>query len=254
MVLTAEKGVAMVVMNRHDYIKKARALLDDTYTYKAITSDPTTKLKNRLINMLKMMKGEGNIDENTYKKVYPTGASAPKFYRLPKIHKEDVPLRPIVSSIGSVTYGVAKELSRILTTLVGNSSHHVNNSLFAEEIRNIKLERGECLTPFDVTALYTSIPVADAIELIKRRLEQDTELLRRTTWSPDNILKLLEFCLVNTYFLFDGQFFEQTKGAAMGSPVSPIVANIYMEAFEDRAINTALQHPRYGKDMWMIPL
>ena len=37
-----------------------------------------------------MMKGEGNIDENTYRKVYPTGASAPKFYGLPKFHKEDV--------------------------------------------------------------------------------------------------------------------------------------------------------------------
>ena len=157
--------------------------------------------------------------------------------------------------IGSVTYGVAKELSRILKPIVGNSSHNVNNSKeFAEEIRNIKLERGECITSFDVTALYTSIPVADAIEVDKRRLGQDTELPRRTTWSPDNILKLLEFCLVNTYFLFYGQFFEQTKGAAMGTPVSPIVANIYMEAFEDRAINTALHPPRYGKDMWMIPL
>ena len=90
--------------------------------------------------------------------------------------------------------------------------------------------------------------------MIKRRLEQDTELPRRTTWSTDNILKLLEFCLVNTYFLFNGQYFEQTKGAAMGSPVSPIVANIYMEAFEDRAINTALHPLRYGKDMWVIHL
>ena len=175
MVLTADKGVAMVVMNRHDYIKKARALLDDTNTYKPITSDPTTKLKNKLVNILKMIKGEGNIDENTYKRVYPTGVSAPKFYGLPKIDKEDVPLRPIVSSIGSVTYGVAKERSRILKSLVGNSIHRVNNSKeFAEEIRNIKLERGECITSFDVTALYTSIPVADAIEMIKRRLEQDT--------------------------------------------------------------------------------
>ena len=150
---------------------------------------------------------------------------------------------------------MAKELSRILKPLVGKSIHHVNNSKeFAEEIRNIKLERGECLTSFDVTALYTYIPVADAIEVIKRRLEQDMELPRRNTWSPGNILKLLEFCLVNTYFLFDGQFFEQTKGAAMGSPVIPIVANIYMEAFEDKAINTALHLLRYGKDMWMISL
>ena len=94
--------------------------------------------------------------------------------------------------------------------------------------------------------------------MIKRRLEQDTELPRRTTWSPENILRLLEFCLVNTYFLFNGQFFGQTKGAAMGSPVSPIVANIYMEAFEDRTINTAL-HPRkiwkgYVDDTFVIQL
>ena len=139
--------------------------------------------------------------------------------------------------------------------MVGNSIHHVNNSQeFAEETRNIKLERGECLTSFDVTAPYTSIPVTDALEVIKRRLEQDTGLPRRTTWPSENILKLLEFCLVNTYFLFNGQFFEQTKGAAMGSPVSPFVANIYMEAFEERALSTALHPQRYGRGMWMIPL
>ena len=59
--------------------------------------------------------------------MYPTGVSAPKFYGLPKIHKKDIPLRPTVSSIGSVTYKVAKELARILESLVGKTIYHVNN-------------------------------------------------------------------------------------------------------------------------------
>ena len=71
--------------------------------------------KNKLISLLKSIKAEGGIDETTYKKLYPTGATTPKYYGLPKVHKKDTPLRPIVSSIGSVAYGTAKELSRILS-------------------------------------------------------------------------------------------------------------------------------------------
>ena len=51
------------------------------------------------------------------------GFSVPKFYGLPKIHKPDTLLRPIVSSRGLVTYGVAKVLTKILKPLVGKSPH-----------------------------------------------------------------------------------------------------------------------------------
>ena len=51
----------------------------------------------------------------------------------------------------------------------------------------------------------------------------------------------LEFCL-NIYFIFQGRFYEQTEGTAMGSPISPIIANLCMEAFETKAISTA-PHP-----------
>ena len=62
---------------------------------------------------------------------------------LPKVHKENTPLRPIVSSIGSVSYGVSKEVARIIKPLVGSTEHHVNNSKeFIEEIRKMKLEGG----------------------------------------------------------------------------------------------------------------
>ena len=175
MALTVDKGVALVVMDRQEYIKKAKILLEDINTYKPIPTDPTSKHKNKLVNILKNMNAEFGMNENTYKMMYSTGASAPKFYGLPKIYKKDVPLRPIVSSIGSVTYQVAKELARILKPLVGKTIYHDNNcKQFADEIRNTKIEEGECIISFDVTALFTSIAVASALDIIREMLEQDT--------------------------------------------------------------------------------
>ena len=177
--------------------------------------------------------------------MYTTGACSPKLYGLPKIHKKEIPLRPIVSSQGSVSYWVAKELARILKPLTGNNNQHVLNSIeFAEDIKKIKLEEGQCIISYNVVALFTSIPVKSALEVVKKKLEQDTELHHRTTMSTQN---LLEFCLCNTYFLFQGKYFEQTQGAAMGSPVSPVLANLYMESIEDKALSSAVIPPRWWK-------
>ena len=86
------------------------------------------------------------MEDYIYSGMYPTGASFPKFYGLPKIHKKDIPLRPIVSSVGSVTYGVAKEVTRILKPLVGTTSHHVNNTKeFSDKMRNTKLDERDAL-------------------------------------------------------------------------------------------------------------
>ena len=167
---------------------------------------------------------------------------------LPKIHKKEIPLRPIVSSQGSVSYGVAKELARILKPLTGNNNHQVLNSIeSAEDIKKIKLEEGECIISYDVAALFTSIPVKSALEVVKKKLEQDTELHHRTTMSTQTSWTCWSFCLCNTYFLFQGKYFEQTQGAAIGSPVSPVLANLYMESFEDKALSSAVNPPRWWK-------
>ena len=96
LILTVDKGMALVIMGKEDYVQKAKELLDQP-TYRTISNDPTTKYKNKLVNWLKAIKAEGGIDESLYKRLYPTGAGSPKFYGLPKVHKEGIPLRPIVS-------------------------------------------------------------------------------------------------------------------------------------------------------------
>ena len=55
--------------------------------------------------------------------------------------------------------------------------------------------------------------------------------------SIQQITTLPDFCLTNTYFLFQGKYYEQVQGAAMGSPISPLIANLFMEEFEVKALS-----------------
>ena len=56
--------------------------------------------------------------------------------------------------------------------------------------------------------------------------------------SIQQITTLLEFFLTNTYFLFQGKYFEQVQGAAMGSPIIPLIANLFMEEFVVKTLCT----------------
>ena len=90
----------------------------------------------------------------------------------------------------------------------------------------------KCLSSYDVTALFTSVLVEPALGIIKELLEKDNTPKERTGLPVKDIILLLEFYLHNTYFSFQSQFFEQVEGVAMGFPVCPIVANLYMDYFE----------------------
>ena len=176
----------------------------------------------------------------------------PKFYGLPKIYTLDTPLRTIVSSCGSLTYGVAKELTKILKPFVGKSPHHINSTHdFLEQVKQFTLVPGDCLSSYDVSALFTPVPVDPALGVIKDLLEKDSTLKDRTILPVKDIILLLEFCLKNMYFSFQDQFYEQIRGVAMGSPVNPIVAYLCMENFEQKALTTIPHPPGFGIGMWM---
>ncbi|XP_072038548.1 uncharacterized protein [Amphiura filiformis] len=240
-ILPADKGRLVVILNSEEYNRKCEKLLSDTNTYKNLgKKDPTSKYKKQLTSVLLEIEKEGGINRVEYRQLYPTTETPPKFYGLPKIHKKDTPLRPIVSSVGSITYSSAKLVADILAPLVGKTEHHVANSqISAERIKNETVEEDEELRSYDVTALFTFVPVDKALRIIQARLEQDNTLSDRTRLSAAHVTKLLEVCLNCTYFVYNGNYYQQIHGAAMGSPVSPIVCNLYMEQLEQEAIRSA---------------
>ena len=146
--------------------------------------DPTKKQRKKLINSLRRIKTQSGIGDTTYRKMYPNGDSSPKLYGLPKIHKNNKPVRHIVSSRGSVTYGVAKELAQILKPLAGNTIHHVNSSEESAVDMKTRLEKGECIMSYDVSTLFTCIPVTSAIEIIRTKVEQDKNFTKEQPCQP----------------------------------------------------------------------
>ena len=97
---------------------------------------------------------------------------------------------------------MAKELAKIPKPLVGKSPHHINSTQdFVEQAKHITLAPGECLSSYDVSALFTSVPVDPALNIIKDLLEKDHTLKEGTVMEVSDIILLLEFCLKNTNFL-----------------------------------------------------
>ena len=106
-----------------------------------------------------------------------------------------------------------------------------DSASFINELKDINLDPDDILVSFDVVSLYTCIPIKEALEVIYRLEDPDT-------------VHLVEICLTSTFFCFEGEFFEQTCGVSMGSPLSPIVANFFMEDFEAKALASARLLPK----------
>ena len=113
-ILPADKGNATVVLNKEDYEKKVENILDGR-DYEVVKTNPTPKLEKKLNDMLRELWVAGEINKTGYDRLRATYSTTPQLYGLPKIHKPEVPLRPIVSSIGSPTYNLAKFLTHIVS-------------------------------------------------------------------------------------------------------------------------------------------
>ena len=142
-VLPADKGRMTVVM-KEEYVEQCNLLLKYGKTYQELKRDPTSKYKERFVDVLQTRKDRDAIDRFLYKKLYPNVDQPLKFYGLPKVHKVNTPLCPIVSSFGTISYECACYLAKILSPPVGKTEHHVKNSRdFRNEFREITLDLDE---------------------------------------------------------------------------------------------------------------
>ena len=226
-ITSADKGGGTVIMNTIDYNNKMLDLLNDTSTYLPI--DLTT-IQRSIVNFNQTYKKIIGRKHDEWLALIEYHPRIPKIYGLPKTHKKDVPMRPIVSSIDSAPHKIGKALAKILTPLLGKISpaHLRNSGDLLNRIKHLDLH-GMSLSSLDVKSLYTNIPVHKCIDKLEHYLKNTSLDL---PFPADKILKLCTLCTNLCFFEFNGQFFKQISGLPMGSPLSGVLACLFLEFLE----------------------
>ena len=259
----ADKGSAVVIMDREQYVLEAERQLTDPHYYlkldHPIYLDTIKLVKDILDSLLR------NKFINYKQHRFLIGQEEPKprrFYILPKIHKDPStwtvpflipPGRPIVSDCGSETYLTAEYLDSFLNPLsISHPSYIKDTYHFISIVRTLKVPPHCLLFSLDVKNLYTNIPITEGIQCIKNQFDRFPDPTR-----PDqHLLQLLDLNLTRNDFEFDNKFYLQIKGTAMGKKFAPAYANIYMAHWEEGVLPKCNPRPsqfyRYLDDIWGI--
>ena len=232
-----DKGRGIVILNKVDYLSKIHIILNDSSKFKCLWQDPTISRETKLRNLLNRLLNEGNISEEFCKVAKPTGSLPGRLYGLPKTHKKDVPLRPVLSAIGTFNYGLAKSLTPILSTIIEKHNMIRDSFSFVKELLALPKSMSQYkMVSFDIASLYTNVPLDETIDIILKHLydsDVTPPLMDRT-----DMKELLSLATQKSHFLFDGKLYDQIDGVSMGSPLAPLLAEIFLQNFEKKYLSS----------------
>ncbi|XP_017480943.1 PREDICTED: uncharacterized protein LOC108370180 [Rhagoletis zephyria] len=220
LILNAEKGNVTVLMDKSEYDIKMQTIVNDISTYKVLKRDPTNRLQDKNNELVEKMFSNKIIDVKEKNALLCKTANPPRIYGLPKIHKEGNPLRPICSSVNSPSNNLCKYDVKILKNVTMSSVYNVKDAIeFKNKIKDTYVYDDESLVSFDVVSLFPSIPVDLALEIIASKWED----IKEYTYMSKEL------------------FLTVRSGMPMGSPSSPVIADIIMEEllkkFEQESVN-----------------
>ena len=165
----------------------------------------------------------------------PNPARTPLFYSLPKVHKSNIPLRPIVSACDSRTDQLSNYITHFIQPLVETLPSYIQDSKhFPQLLESLPpLPENAILVTADVTSLYTNIPHEEGIDSVLHYMKLHADALPPGAPSPHTIGILLETILKHNNLSFMDKHFLQLVGTAMGTKAAPPYANLFMGCHEE---------------------
>ena len=234
----------IVVMDKSEYIRLLSAASIDDVTKFAPADDKRPNLRGRppkhFRPLLRKEKGVHSIlhqilPADITTSLSPKSSRLSYLYGLPKTHKAKLSMRPILSATGTYNFNLAKWLEQKLKPLSVNEYKITGAFEFADEIRSIPMNAEDILVSYDVTALFTNVPLSETINILVGRAFADNWFNQTYDLNLEKkeLTQLLEVATTNHLFQFDGYLYEQNDGVAMGPPLGPLMANVFMCHLEE---------------------
>ena len=257
----ADKGSAIVIMDREDYIFEAEKQLSVTKHYRQIEEPQFPKNCEIFNQILDEMKLKKLISKKELEFLRAKRNSRERiFYLLPKIHKEShkwtipdkiPPGRPIVSDVESESYAISKFIDYHLAPFATTHPSYVKNTYeFLSKLKQIKTHPDAFLISLDVDSLYTNIDNEMGIRAVSEAFATNPKPIHKC------IIKLLRLSLEGNDFAFNGKHYLQISGTAMGKKFAPHYADITMAYWEAQNLPKCILKPkiylRYLDDIFMI--
>ena len=245
------KGSGIVILNKNEYNDKMMTILNDANKFldfgPVTSNDNTAKIETQIQRRLLQLNKEELISNTEYKAIRPTGSQQPRMHGLPKTHKKDVPLRPILAMTGSAQHELAKWLNCLLQPVLQDlSANCVSDSFtFVEEVRNFTFSPTSVfLCSFDISSLFTNVPLAETIQICADALYNND--LPQPSFPRDIFVESMQLATSSVEFSFNNNMYRQIHGVAMGSPLGPALANIFVGQQElFNVVNRPLAYFRY---------
>ena len=202
---------------------------------------------------MRKIKDKNLFDENTYKKVYPCGCKPANIYGLSKTDKmlfdsDDFSLHPIISPIDSYNYNLDKFLTELLDPVIPKKHSNKDYFSFCEEIQHVSSNDNFSVS-YDVWSLFTCISLQETIQIAVELIFENNPWQKATKCE---LKQLFNFATSGTHFTFNGSFYDQIDGVSMGSPLGPVLANLFMGYHEKNGCKNLRKEIFSGTNIMLI--
>ena len=201
-----DKGDGVIIVDRVYYMSSMYEIVNDMSKFLKLRSGPTICRENKLQRFWRSLKDKDFFTKDIYGNIYPCGSKPARIYGNPRTHKlksktDKLMFHPIISSIGTYNYKLAKFLGELLNPIILSEHCATDSFSFCKEIQELSAFNtfNKFMISYDVCNLFTNITLKETIKLAVNLIFEKRPEIRVTR---KQLTKLFEFATLGTYFLF----------------------------------------------------